>query len=37
VHDNGLLFRTRDPKEALKNVLLLGARNSELRKIIGSL
>jgi hypothetical protein len=37
VHDNGLLFRTRDPKEALKNVLLLGARNEELRKIIGSL
>ena len=37
VHDNGLLFRTRDPKEALKNVLLLGARNEALRKIISAL
>jgi hypothetical protein len=37
IHENGLLFRTRDPKEALKNVLLLGARNEQLRKIIASL
>ncbi|OBZ92860.1 hypothetical protein ADU59_24345 [Pararhizobium polonicum] len=37
IHENGLLFRTRDPKEALKNVLLLGARNEQLRKIINSL
>jgi len=37
VHENGLLFRTRDPKEALKNVLLLGACNEPLRKIINSL
>lgn len=34
---NGLLFRTHDPKEALKNVLLLGARNEELRKIVKAL
>lgn len=37
VHENGLLFRTHDPKEALKNVLLLGARNQQLRRIINSL
>lgn len=37
VRENGLLFRTVDPKEALKNVLLLGARNEPLRKIINSL
>lgn len=37
VHENGLLFRTRDPKEALKNVLLLGARDAELRVIVSSL
>jgi hypothetical protein len=37
VRENGLLFRTVDPKEALKNVLLLGARNEQLRKIITSL
>ena len=35
--DNGLLFQTIDPKEALRNVLMLGARNAELRKIIGKL
>lgn len=37
VRGNGLLFRTHDPKEALKNVLLLGARNKALRAIIGAL
>ncbi len=37
VRDNGVLFRTRDPKEALKNVLMLGARDVELRKIIAAL
>ncbi|KQU09670.1 DUF6656 family protein [Rhizobium sp. Leaf453] len=37
IHQNGLLFRTRDPKEALKNVLMLGARNEQLRRIINSL
>ncbi|GEO84091.1 MULTISPECIES: DUF6656 family protein [Alphaproteobacteria] len=37
VRDNGLLFRTHDPKEALKNVLMLGARDAELRKIIAKL
>ncbi|WP_275789316.1 DUF6656 family protein [Pararhizobium gei] len=37
VHENGLLFRTAEPKEALKNVLLLGARNEQLRRIINSL
>ena len=34
VRDNGVLFRTADPKTALKNVLMLGARNAELRKIV---
>lgn len=37
VRGNGLLFRTHDPKQALKNVLLLGARHEELRKIIKAL
>ena len=37
IHENGLLFRTRDPKVALKNVLMLGARNEKLRTIINSL
>jgi hypothetical protein len=37
IHENGLLFRTRDPKEALKNVLMLGARDEQLRKIINSI
>lgn len=35
--DNGLLFQTVDPKEALRNVLMLGARDAELRKIIAKL
>lgn len=34
VRGNGLLFRTDDPKTAMKNVLLLGARNEELRAIV---
>jgi hypothetical protein len=34
VRGNGLLFRTDDPKTALKNVLLLGAKHEALRKII---
>lgn len=34
VRGNGLLFRTHDPKQAMKNVLMLGARSEELRKII---
>lgn len=37
IRDNGVLFHTRDPKEALKNVLMLGARDVELRKIIVAL
>lgn len=37
IRKNGLLFRTHDPKEALKNVLMLGARNEELRKVIAKL
>ena len=32
--ENGVLFRTADPKAALKNVLLLGAKSAELRKIV---
>ncbi|MGV1824837.1 DUF6656 family protein [Agrobacterium vitis] len=37
IREDGLLFRTSDPKVALKNVLLLGARTSALRKIIASM
>ncbi|MDQ0455049.1 DUF6656 family protein [Rhizobium paknamense] len=37
IRDGGLLFRTSDPMQALKNVLLLGARTSALRKIIASM
>ncbi|MGV3548266.1 DUF6656 family protein [Rhizobium sp.] len=37
VRGNGLLFRTDDPKTALKNVLLLGAKNEVLRKVIRAL
>ncbi len=37
IRDDGLLFRTRDPKAALKNVLMLGACNDALRKIIRNL
>jgi hypothetical protein len=36
IRDNGLLFRTTDPKVALKNVLLLGAQNPALREIIAN-
>ena len=37
IRGNGLLFRTADPKTALKNVLLLGAKHEPLRKIIRAL
>ncbi|MEN0115743.1 MAG: DUF6656 family protein [Agrobacterium cavarae] len=37
IHRGGLLFQTQDPKEALKNVLMLGTRSEELRKIIRAL
>ncbi|MEM5491797.1 DUF6656 family protein [Hoeflea sp. AS16] len=37
VRENGVLFRTTDPKTALKNVLMLGARNAELRKIVAAI
>ncbi|WP_432347048.1 DUF6656 family protein [Shinella yambaruensis] len=37
VRGNGVLFRTDDPKLAMKNVLMLGARNEALRKIIHAL
>ncbi|KPF46734.1 DUF6656 family protein [Rhizobium sp. AAP43] len=37
VRDNGLLFNTRDPKQALKNVLMLGARDEALRAIIAKM
>ena len=36
-HRDGLLFRTHDPKVALKNVLMLGTRSREMRKIIQSI
>jgi hypothetical protein len=34
VRGDGLLFRTEDPKAAMKNVLMLGAKHNVLRKII---
>jgi len=34
IGDNGVLFRTAAPMTALKNVLMLGAKNAELRKIV---
>ncbi|MCR6499196.1 hypothetical protein MUO32_09155 [Shinella sp. CPCC 101442] len=37
VRGNGVIFRTDDPKLAMKNVLMLGARNEALRKIISAL
>ncbi|UHS55802.1 DUF6656 family protein [Agrobacterium vaccinii] len=37
IHRDGLLFRTHDPKIALKNVLMLGTRSSEMRKFIRSI
>lgn len=32
--ENGVLFKTADPMTALKNVLLLGAKSAQLRKIV---
>ena len=37
VRGNGVLFRTDDPQVAIRNVLLLGARNEQLRDIIRQL
>lgn len=37
VRGNGVLFRTDDPQAAIRNVLLLGARNEQLREIIRQL
>ena len=37
VRGNGVLFRTTDPQVAIRNVLLLGARNEQLRDIIRQL
>lgn len=37
VRSNGVLFRTNDPQAAIRNVLLLGARNEQLREIIRQL
>lgn len=34
VRGNGLLFRTADPTTAMKNVLMLGARDEQLRAIV---
>ncbi|SMC92094.1 DUF6656 family protein [Rhizobium sp. RU36D] len=34
IRKNGLLFRTQDPKEAFRNVLMLGAKTPELRKTV---
>ena len=37
IHRDGLLFRTSDPKIALKNVLMLGTRSHEMREFIRTL
>lgn len=37
VRGNGVLFQTHDPQVAIRNVLLLGARNEQLRDIIRQL
>lgn len=37
VRGNGVIFRTDDPKLAMKNVLMLGARNETLRTAIEAL
>lgn len=37
IRDNGLLFQTANPMTALKNVLMLGAKNAELRKIVAAI
>jgi hypothetical protein len=37
VRRNGLLFKTSDPKQAMKNVLMLGAPDQAVRAIIKSL
>lgn len=37
IRRNGILFRTSDPKEALKNVLMLGAPDETVRAIIKKL
>lgn len=37
VRDNGVLFKTSDPREALLKVLMLGAKTSELRSFIKNL
>ncbi len=34
IRKNGLLFRTQDPKEAFRNVLMLGAKTAELRRSV---
>ncbi|MGO8141056.1 DUF6656 family protein, partial [Rhizobium leguminosarum] len=37
VRGNGLLFRTHYPQAAIRNILLLCARNEQLREIIRQL
>lgn len=37
VRGNGILFSTHDPHKAMKNVLLLGAKQDRLRKLIHAL
>ena len=37
VRNNGVIFRTDDPKLAMKNVLMLGANDEALRKVIQAL
>lgn len=37
IRGNGLLFRTADPKQAMRNMLLLGAKHEAQRRIIRAL
>lgn len=36
IRHNGVIFKTSDPKEAMLNVLMLGAKTSELRQFVKS-
>lgn len=37
IRGNGLLFQTNDPKQAMRNVLLLGAKHEAQRRVIRAL
>ena len=37
IRGNGLLFRTKDPKTAMRNVLMMGAKHDAVRRVIQAL